>query len=115
MTFDDYQYSSRTTARYNGNGAGQGVVYNALKLAGEAGEISDKIGKKLGNLKDDEEIVFTPKEVGELMLEMGDVLWHLFAMATDLGISMQTVAEKNGDKLTDRLVRDVIAGNGDNR
>ena len=47
--------------------------------------------------------------------ELGDVLWYLAQVSTELGLSLDEVAEHNIAKLTDRLVRGVIKGDGDNR
>lgn len=47
--------------------------------------------------------------------EMGDALWCLSAMATDLGVDLSEVAQRNLEKLHDREMRGVIMGDGDNR
>ena len=48
-------------------------------------------------------------------LELGDVLWYVANLADDLGLSMQTIATKNIDKLRDRQRRNVLHGEGDDR
>lgn len=111
MRINEYQQSSRSTAVYKGKGTFGGVVYNSLKLAGEAGEIADKIGKKFG--KGDETV--SESELADLNKELGDVFWHLCNLATDLGLSMGDVARANEQKLTDRQERGVLVGHGDNR
>lgn len=47
--------------------------------------------------------------------ELGDVLWYVAVAAKSLGLSLEEVATTNIDKLTDRALRNVIKGEGDNR
>ena len=47
--------------------------------------------------------------------ELGDVLWYVANLCSDLEISMEEVAIKNIEKLQDRKERNVIHGSGDNR
>ncbi|TXH14758.1 MAG: hypothetical protein E6R03_08570 [Hyphomicrobiaceae bacterium] len=86
-------------------------VYPALKLAGEAGEVAEKVGKSLrGDYSLDD-----PNVKLELLKELGDVLWYVNALANDLGADLQTVADMNITKLESRKARGVLAGSGDNR
>jgi len=50
-----------------------------------------------------------------LKKELGDVLWYLSAIASDLDISLEDVARTNLKKLESRLIRNKIRGTGDNR
>lgn len=104
MDFSDYQIQAIKTAIYPADSM---VTYPALGLAGEAGEVCNKIKKVI---RDGTEI---NKE--ELIGELGDVLWYLAALARDLDISLQVVAEQNIKKLQDRQQRGKLQGNGDNR
>jgi NTP pyrophosphatase (non-canonical NTP hydrolase) len=47
--------------------------------------------------------------------EIGDVLWYMAALARDLGLSLDDIADRNIQKLLDRKARNVIQGSGDNR
>jgi len=47
--------------------------------------------------------------------EIGDILWYLSSICTELGIELDFVAKTNINKLFDRLRRNKIKGNGDNR
>jgi len=47
--------------------------------------------------------------------ELGDVLWYLSQICTELELSLDEVAEHNIAKLYDRLERGKIGGEGDNR
>ena len=83
------------------------IVYPALGLAGESGEISEKVKKWLRGDRD--------LDKAELIKEVGDVLWYIVSIADDLGYTLQDVLDKNVEKLSSRKERNVIKGNGDNR
>ena len=90
-----------------------GYMEKVLGLAGEAGEVVEKIKKHLR----DKDNVFdlTAEEREELEKELGDVLWYISAIADYHAIELQNIAEKNIKKLEDRKARDKIHGSGDNR
>jgi NTP pyrophosphatase (non-canonical NTP hydrolase) len=50
-----------------------------------------------------------------LKLELGDVLWYVAQLASELGFSLDEIAQANLDKLASRAARNVIAGSGDHR
>ena|SRR5258708_38244532 len=108
MEFKEYQNKAIATAIY---GAGNKIVYPALGLANEAGEVLGKIKKVLrdnnGEFNKD-----LNKAIGD---EIGDVLWYMAALARDLEISLEDIANNNLIKLADRQARNVIHGSGDNR
>ena len=109
MNFTDYQKKSRATAKYPV--IGHGVIYPTLGLANEAGEVAGKI-KKIFRDKDG---VIGETEREALKSELGDVLWYISQVCTELDISLDEVAESNIAKLLDRQARGVIKGDGDNR
>ena len=87
------------------------LVYPALGLAGEAGELANKVKKVLrdhgGRLSE---------EAREAILaELGDVLWYVAQVATDLGESLEAVAQANLAKLRSRKERGRLGGDGDDR
>lgn len=109
MDFKEYQEKSRKTAKYPD--VGENYIYPTLGLAGEAGEVAEKIKKVMrdkGGRVDD-----ATRE--DIKKELGDVLWYITQLATELGISLDDVAESNIKKLYDRMDRGVLGGNGDNR
>ena len=109
MTFKDYQEKAVETAIY---GAGSNIIYPALGLANEAGEVLGKIKKVLRDKDGD----FSGVETREaIAAEIGDVLWYIAALANDLKIPLETIAQNNIEKLLDRRARNVIQGSGDNR
>jgi len=109
MNFSDYQTKARKTAKYPP--IGHPVVYPTLGLANEAGEVAGKVKK----IFRDKAGVIGETERAALASELGDVLWYLAQVCTELGISLDEVAEKNIAKLYDRLERGRIGGDGDNR
>ena len=109
MDFNDYQSKSRKTAKYPA--IGHPVIYPALGLVNEAGEVAGKI-KKVFRDKDG---LINEETRQALKAELGDVLWYIAQVATELDLSMDEIAEYNITKLYDRLERGRIQGDGDNR
>ena len=109
MTFDEYQQQSKGTAEYTD--FVPAWVYLALGLAGESGEVVDKIKKVVRNKNG----VFSDDDKLELQKELGDVLWYLGQLCEELGLSLDEVAKMNRAKLEDRKARGVIKSRGDNR
>ena len=109
MNFTDYQQKARVTAKYPV--IGHGVIYPTLGLTNEAGEVAGKI-KKIFRDKDG---VIGEAEKDALKAELGDVLWYLAQVATELDLSLDEIAEANIAKLLDRQARNKINGDGDNR
>ena len=109
MNFTEYQELAKSTAIYPKK---YETIYPALGLCGEAGEVAEKIKKSirdgLHNWPDEQF-----KE--DLTKELGDVLWYISALASDLDISLNEIAESNLQKLASRKKRNVIGGSGDNR
>ena len=122
LTLNDYQTQSRGTAAYPSVAIVDpesnkplteplGWVYPALKLAGEAGEVAEKLGKLLRDSNGE----VTPKVRLEVAKELGDVLWYVAALAEEFDLKLSVVGEVNIEKLKDRRERGVIQGSGDNR
>jgi NTP pyrophosphatase (non-canonical NTP hydrolase) len=82
-------------------------VYSALGLAGEAGELCNKLKK---HLRGD-----GPLDRAALVDELGDVLWYVAAFATDLGVPLAGVASQNIVKLAARKAASTLRGAGDAR
>jgi NTP pyrophosphatase (non-canonical NTP hydrolase) len=109
MDFNDYQKKSRATAKYPA--IGHGVIYPTLGLTNEAGEVAGKI-KKVFRDKDG---AIDDQTREALKSELGDVLWYLSQVATELELSLDEIAEHNIQKLLDRQARGKIQGDGDSR
>ncbi|MGB8980939.1 MAG: nucleoside triphosphate pyrophosphohydrolase family protein [Anaerolineales bacterium] len=109
MDFNDYQTKSRKTAKYPV--IGHAVIYPTLGLVNEAGEVAGKIKKVFR----DKEGALSEETRQALAAELGDVLWYIAQVATELDLSLDEIAEHNLAKLYDRLERGKIKGDGDNR
>ena len=101
MNFSEYQARASATAIY------EDKIYPILGLAEEAGEVAGKVAKSLRDK--------TPLDEDVLIKEMGDVLWMLAAIATDHGITLAEIAQRNLDKLASRQARGKLSGSGDDR
>ncbi|MBW7885374.1 MAG: nucleoside triphosphate pyrophosphohydrolase family protein [Caldilineaceae bacterium] len=106
---NDYQRQSRRT--WSLIHTDHAIVYPTLGLVNEAGEVAGKIKKifrdKNGNI--------SAADREALKHELGDVLWYLAQIATELDLSLEEVASANLSKLFDRLARGQIRGDGDER
>jgi len=109
MNFETYEESAGKTAIYPDRG--NTLIYPALKLAGESGEVAEKVGKMLR----DDAGVLTDKRRDDLIKELGDVLWYVAALCHELKVPMAEVAQLNIDKLNSRKERNVLTGDGDDR
>ena len=103
MGLNAYQKAAAKTAIYK---AEHSILYPALGLAGEAGEVANKVKKMLrdGN--------FDRKAIAS---EVGDVLWYIAALSRDLNLDMHDLAMKNLEKLYGRKERGTLQGSGDKR
>jgi NTP pyrophosphatase (non-canonical NTP hydrolase) len=113
LDFLTYQAFVGTTGLYPM--MGKNIVYPALGLAGEAGEVADKVKKLWRNRGVTAGCDLTDEEREKLALELGDALWYVVALAKEIGYDLDTIAIKNIAKLQDRKNRGVIASEGDNR
>jgi len=104
FTFEDYQHEAQQTAIYDGSLA---IMYPALGLSGEVGELLNKIKK---HYRDG-----TDLDKDDMEKEIGDILWYLSALCTDLDVDLGDAAIGNVEKLRDRSDRGVIGGSGDYR
>lgn len=114
MNFLDYQHGTARTAIYPGAGdvnSVEGLSYVTLGLAGEAGELANKVKKILR----DEDGLIGDVVRAKLADELGDTLWYLSQFATQLGVRLEALAEANLTKLADRAERGVLQGSGDER
>ena len=82
------------------------LEYLALGLTSEAGEVAGKVKKIIRDGKGNKEAI---------AYEIGDVLWYCAVLASELGVSLNTIMKKNLEKLHDRKVRGTLAGSGDDR
>lgn len=103
LTMEQYQKQAERTAIYKSEHA---IIYPALGLAAEAGEVANKVKKIMRDGKFDRQAIAD---------EVGDCLWYIAALCRDLNVDMADLAYKNLEKLMDRKNRGVLSGNGDKR
>lgn len=109
MTFGEYQKESRKTAIYPN--LGNDIIYPTLGLVGETGEIAEKIKKMIR----DDGGSMTDERRELLKKELGDVMWYMAQLCTELGFDMDDVANQNLKKLFSRMDRNQLHGDGDLR
>ena len=110
MNLDDYRTFTRTTAVYPEavSGAVPELMYLALGLAGEAGEVANQI-KKIYRDGDG-----APRRE-KIASELGDVFWYLIRLADSLGLNPEEILQANVEKLSGRKTRGTLGGDGEHR
>lgn len=109
MNFNDYQKEAKKTAQYKDQG--NNYIYPLLGLAGETGEVVEKFKKMMRN----NDGVMTDEIKDSIKKELGDVLWYMAQIATELKLEFDDVATTNIEKLRSRAERGVIKSAGDER
>jgi NTP pyrophosphatase (non-canonical NTP hydrolase) len=104
----EYQRLSRRTAEYPREAW---LAYPALGLSGEAGEVAEHAKKAI---RDDGGTVSEQRREA-MAKELGDVLWYVAQLASELQLDLDEIAEENLEKLLSRQRRGVLSGSGDDR
>lgn len=111
MDSDDYQkQAARTLTAEPGFKPSEReimIAWNALGLAGEAGEVADIVKKGIFHrhgLNDE-----------QLKKEIGDVLWYAAALCTTLGFDLGEIMQLNIDKLKIRYPEGFSVEDSQNR
>ena len=92
LNFNQYQnLSQRTAGHLNGGDPKLNLAISTLGLVGESGEVSEIIKKYLGHGHD--------IDADNVAKELGDVLWYISDLASQLGLSLENIAERNIEKL----------------
>ncbi|HST54854.1 MAG TPA: nucleoside triphosphate pyrophosphohydrolase family protein [Solirubrobacteraceae bacterium] len=108
MELSEYQRTSRRTAEYPRDAW---LAYPALGLAGEAGEVAEHAKKAI---RDDGGKI-TDERRAAMAKELGDVLWYVAQLASELQLDLDEIAQANIAKLLSRQQRGVLSGSGDDR
>ena len=130
--FNTYQTESRKT--WDIIPMDHPVVYPTMGLVNEAGEVAGKIKKifrdqngqiteadkqslknELGDVLWYQNGQITEADKQSLKNELGDVLWYLTQVRTELGLTLEEVAETNITKIFSRQEGGKLGGDGDNR
>lgn len=95
MTLNQYAAKANVFATYNKE---LGPYYTVLGLCGEAGEVANRLKK----VYRDNNGVLNKEASKDLAYELGDVLWYLSQSASQLGLTLEQIAELNIAKLYKR-------------
>lgn len=128
MDFNEYQKSARKTAVYPGANQHFGTIfglnYTILGLTNEAGELAGVLKKFYRDSGEDELVAQEsfgdvmdsyPEWADKLASELGDVLWYLAMVASEMNLDLSKVAQQNIEKLQRRQQNNTLHGSGDNR
>tara|TARA_R100001082_G_scaffold108923_2_gene85028 strand:+ start:62 stop:439 length:378 start_codon:yes stop_codon:yes gene_type:complete len=108
MKFSEYEEVIKATAIYPST---HKILYPALGMAGEAGEVANKVKKLIR----DGDYRLSQEWREQLAAEIGDVLWYCAALAKDLNMPLAQIAASNKEKLLSRKERGTLKGSGDKR
>lgn len=108
MEIKEYQKIVKLTAIYPKE---IGLSYCTLGLAGETGEVCEKVKK----LYRDKQGVMSEEFKTELAKELGDIVWYITAIAEETGLNLEDILQLNYNKLLKRKADNKIQGSGDNR
>lgn len=111
MEFNEYQKLATRTADFSGHSDEYPLMYVCLGLAGETGEVIEKIKKVMRN----DNGVMSEEKRELIKLEIGGVLWYLSQVARLCDIPLDDAAHANIEQLADRARRGVIKSEGDKR
>lgn len=108
MRLNEYQTKAQEFIAFPDNFT---ITYPVIGLASECGEVCDKVKKAI---RDRKSLSFA--ELPDMVApEIGDVLWYLAILCSNLGLELEDVAKGNIEKLESRKARDKIGGSGDDR
>ena len=102
--YEDIMYTSKVYDRLP-------IVYPILGMNGEAGEAAEKVKKCLR----DNNGIFGDQIKVDIMRELADVLWYIWATADDMGFTLEDVMEIGIEKVEKRQKTNTVHGVGDNR
>ena len=97
---------ARETALYPN--LGSNIIYPTLGLVGEAGEVAEKVKKVIR----DKNGTFDNESKIAIKKELGDVLWYISNLCTELNFNLEDVALENLEKLKLRAAKGNISGSG---
>lgn len=90
MTLNEYQALAQRTSNTDHNK----LLNGCMGMCGEAGECIDILKKHVMQGHD--------IDYAKLVEEVGDVLWYIAETASAIGVSLESIAQANIDKLKNR-------------
>ena len=116
---NQYQEWAKSTAIYEDQGEQGGLIYAIMGMVGEAGELANEMKKVL---RDDNTTTHKRSDMSraakyltrdrrdKMVLELGDVLWYIAAVARELDATLSDVALANTIKLMARMAQNTVHG-----
>lgn len=95
-----------------GAGNDMGLLYAALALNGEAGEVAEKV-KRI--VRGDYKGMSVDEVRAKVQGELGDVLYCVCMVCAEMGLDLNDVMLSSVMKFESRLKRGVLQGEGDDR
>lgn len=111
MHFSEFQKAARKTAIYPDRHGTIGLMYAALGLNGEAGEVAEQV-KKI--VRSQDPVEFDSRRESALK-ELGDVLWYAAALCDEFNTEMGIVAAEVIERLNNRAREGTLHGDGSER
>ncbi len=113
MNIQDYsdQAISTLTGEHDLTDIDATLLAQVFGLVGESGEVAEKFKKLIRDKKGQ----ISSEDRGEILKELGDILWYVNAVAHLLDSSLEEVATNNLEKVLSRKARGTTYGSGDNR
>jgi NTP pyrophosphatase (non-canonical NTP hydrolase) len=108
--------TERITSSVDTDGATEGerflrIAYCAGKLNGEAGEVAEEVFKAF---RDDLGEI-TDERLDAITKELGDVMWYVSQLCTELDLDLENVLTLNIEKLATRKEMGNLQGSGSDR
>jgi len=107
MTIQEYEDFMSTSKVYNC----LPIIYPILGMNGETGEVAEKVKKCLR----DNDGIFGGQIKKDILKELADVLWYIWATADDMGYTLKDVMEVGIKKVKERQETNTVHGEGDDR
>lgn len=104
MDLNSYQEQASKTIQKNETDDRLTEIVPFLGIIGEIGSVVTQLKVKL---RDGKSYVAFKNRLGE---ELGDVLWYVSTIATQNGLTLETIAKDNLDKIHDRFLADDFSG-----
>ena len=112
-TLDNYQFDASRFAIYpTGSGVVNiGLTYAVLGLSSEVGELTGVLKKA----HRDNDGAIDSDALEKMVKELGDILWYVAQVASELDCYLSGIADLNTKKLKSRQKRGALRGSGDDR
>jgi len=108
VDFNSYQRSASKFAIYPNQ---HKLIYPALGMAGEAGEVANKVKKLIRDGPENRPLTWRE----DISYEIGDVLWYCSELADNINYTLGMIAAQNLAKLQKRKDKGTLGGSGDKR